>query len=219
MRYFCLNFCFIMLIFTTASYSAWADKGLVCQIWFEAQDFGATDNCALECVTAEVSNTYCVDSCVSLCCKAEQMQSLLKLDGSFKNQSQEDCLEDESQPVYYSGYELSSAIVSPQKTINKHELWLMIRHPFKMFRVYMLGQKALEVCQTFYPLNKKPVSSALEGSVQNACDHFIWSALLYKQFGLHFSKKVLSAHEENPEQLFSHKLMDMNRFNNYLAIN
>lgn len=221
MRYFDLFFAFlpsfIMVLVTTISYSVRADMDLVCQIWFDAQDFDTTNNCALECVTANTGNAYCLDSCVSLCCKAKKTQALL--DDLAKAPPQEACFKPSPRPVYY--HSSGGGVVDggmdffSQKMITAHELWLVIRHPIKMFHVYNLGQQALQVCQSFYPVDKMPVM-LLEGSLQNACDHFIWSALLYSQFGLQFSNKVLLAHEENAEQSFSQKLMDIK--NNKLGI-
>ena len=63
-------------------------------------------------------------------------------------------------------------------------------HPMKMLLVGQLARTALRYCVMMH--GDEPLS--------DPCRHFIWSALLYKEFGLIFSQQVLHAHEQgNPE--------------------
>ncbi|MCY4321236.1 MAG: hypothetical protein OXC37_02360 [Bdellovibrionaceae bacterium] len=43
----------------------------------------------------------------------------------------------------------------------------------------------------------------------DACRHFIWALLLYKEFGPEFSRQILDAHEKNNEQPIEEQAMDL----------
>ena len=45
--------------------------------------------------------------------------------------------------------------------------------------------------------------------MSDACRHFIWSALLYKEFGSKLSVEILNAHEKNLNQASQEKAMDL----------
>ena len=85
--------------------------------------------------------------------------------------------------------------------LTKAERALVSKYPKKTLKAYQLSLKAEKLCLTVFAKSKKNDAS-------DACRHFVWSALLYKQFGLKFSSQVLSAHEQNPKQPAKEKAMD-----------
>lgn len=51
--------------------------------------------------------------------------------------------------------------------------------------------------------------SAKTPGLRDACRHFVWAALLVKEFGVEFSSKVLNAHERDPKQPENQRRMDL----------
>ncbi len=93
--------------------------------------------------------------------------------------------------------------------LNKAERVLTAKHPIKMFNAYTLSWKAEKWCLSLFIKNHTNDAS-------DACRHFVWATLLYKKFGLKFSKKVLNAHEKNSKQPLKEKQMDI--ANNQLGL-
>jgi len=78
---------------------------------------------------------------------------------------------------------------------------LVSKYPTKMLKAYKLSWKAENLCLDIF-------SNSRGNDASDACRHFVWSALLYKEYGKEFSTKILDAHEENPKQLKNEKSMD-----------
>ena len=79
---------------------------------------------------------------------------------------------------------------------------LASKYPLKMLDAYKLSWKAETLCLDIFPASQSNDAS-------DACRHFVWSALLYKEYGDDLSTKILNAHEENPKQLKTEKSMDL----------
>ena len=93
--------------------------------------------------------------------------------------------------------------------LTEEERRLSSKYPKKMLKAYKLTRKAEKLCLILYKTSQTNDES-------DACRHFVWSALLYNEFGLKFSKKVLNAHEKDPKQPLQEKTMDL--ANNRLAL-
>lgn len=79
---------------------------------------------------------------------------------------------------------------------------LAAKDPTKTFKAYQLTWKAESLCSSIYSKSKINDES-------DACRHFIWAALLYKEFGLEFSNEVLNAHEQDPQEPQDQRSMDL----------
>ncbi len=93
--------------------------------------------------------------------------------------------------------------------LNTAESALVAKHPKKMLKAYQLTWSAENLCSTLFRKNDTNDAS-------DACRHFVWAALLYKQFGPEFSQQVLYAHEHEPRQPVEEKAMDLT--NNRLGL-
>ncbi len=82
-------------------------------------------------------------------------------------------------------------------------------YPLKMLQSYILTWKTEWICFSLF-------KSSQTNDASDACRHFIWATLLYKKFGLEFSKKVLNAHEQETIQTKKEKQMDTT--NNQLGL-
>ena len=76
------------------------------------------------------------------------------------------------------------------------------KEPVKMMEAYRLSWNAEKICGKLFP-------SSQTNDESDACRHYVWAALFYKEFGLEFSSKVLNAHEQDPKQPESEKAMDL----------
>lgn len=85
--------------------------------------------------------------------------------------------------------------------LNTAERTLVAKHPKKMLKAYQLTWSAENLCSTLFRKNGANDAS-------DACRHFVWAALLYKQFGSEFSQQILEAHEHEPRQPVEEKAMD-----------
>ena len=79
---------------------------------------------------------------------------------------------------------------------------LSAKYPKKMLTAYNLSRKAEKMCISIFP-------AIILDDVGDACRHFIWSSLLYNQFGMDFSRKILNAHEQSNRQSQESKAMDL----------
>ncbi len=86
--------------------------------------------------------------------------------------------------------------------LTEEERNLSAKYPKKMLKAYKLSRKAEKLCLTLYKASKANDAS-------DACRHFIWSALLYKEFGSKLSSEILNAHEKNINQASQEKAMDL----------
>lgn len=86
--------------------------------------------------------------------------------------------------------------------LNQEERALSAKYPKKMLLAYQLSRKAEKLCLTLYKTSETNDES-------DACRHFVWSILLYKEFGLDFSRRILNAHEQTRGQPLSEKSMDL----------
>ena len=93
--------------------------------------------------------------------------------------------------------------------LNPLERALVAKHPKKMMKAYQLTWSAENLCSTLF--RKSATNDA-----SDACRHFVWAALLYKQFGSEFSQQILNAHEHEPKQPAEEKMMDLK--NNQLGL-
>ena len=87
-------------------------------------------------------------------------------------------------------------------TLTEAERALVIKYPKKSLKAYKLSHSARNLCLIMFEKIKRNDES-------NACLHFAWSALLYKNFGLKFSQQILNAHEKDPYQPQEEKEMDL----------
>ena len=105
--------------------------------------------------------------------------------------------------------QLYLAISKIYPTLTQAEQALVAKYPKKMLIAYQMRWKAENLCLDIFEENGLNDES-------DACRHFVWSALLYKNLGLEFSQKILSAHENNQEQPVEQKSMDVT--NNQLGL-
>ena len=89
------------------------------------------------------------------------------------------------------------------------ERLLIADQPEKMLKAYRLTWEARHICLNIFIRSKTNDES-------DACRHFVWSALLYKNLGLKLSRKILNAHENNASQSPEEKSMDLK--NNELGL-
>ena len=113
-----------------------------------------------------------------------------------------------------------SAFLPPQPTFPQYttpliaEEWtFVLTHPIQAAQVYRFGMKAHNICNQFFG----SFNPEKESGIHNACSHFIWSALLYNQFGFWFSEYISFMHEQYPNQPLLQKKMDIT--NNHLGMN
>ena len=86
--------------------------------------------------------------------------------------------------------------------LTKQERALTAKFPGKMLSAYKLSQETEKLCLSLF---KKSGTN----DVSDACRHFIWATLLYKEFGPEFSRQVLDAHEKDSEQTVEEQAMDL----------
>jgi hypothetical protein len=86
--------------------------------------------------------------------------------------------------------------------LTAEERALTLKEPQKMLKAYQLSWAAESLCLKEYPTSETNDES-------DACRHFVWAALLHKEFGQDFSSKVLNAHEQDPKQPKNQKDMDV----------
>lgn len=92
--------------------------------------------------------------------------------------------------------------------LTDEERALVAKVPSKMLSAYNLTWIAEKLCLRIYP-------SSQTNNESDACRHFVWAALLYKEFGIELSSNILNAHEQDPKQPQIEKSMDL--ANNRLA--
>lgn len=93
--------------------------------------------------------------------------------------------------------------------LTPQERAIVSNEPKKAYKAYQLSWESEKTCLTVYPRSDSNDAS-------DACRHFIWAGLLYKEFGNEFSNQILNAHEANPNQPEEEKSMDL--ANNRLGI-
>ena len=81
--------------------------------------------------------------------------------------------------------------------------------PAQALKAYNLSRSAEKIC-------KKIFLTSDVNDESDACRHFVWAGLLRKELGVSTAKKVLRAHEEEPDQ--PKQEMDMDSANNNLGI-
>ena len=86
--------------------------------------------------------------------------------------------------------------------LTKQERVLTTKFPKKMLSAYRLTWKTEKLCLSLFKKNGT-------NDVSDACRHFIWATLLYKEFGPEFSRKILDAHEKDSEQAIEEQAMDL----------
>ena len=96
--------------------------------------------------------------------------------------------------------------------LTAEERALSAKYPLKMLTAYKLSWKAEKLCSNLF-------TSSRTNDASDACRHFIWAALLYKEYGIDFSSQVLDAHEKEPRQNKNERAMDIanNRLGQSLA--
>lgn len=86
--------------------------------------------------------------------------------------------------------------------LTESEKALASNDPVKTLKAYELSFKAESLCLKLYSKSKSNDES-------DACRHFIWAGLLYKEFGLEFGSQVLNAHEQDPKEPDNERSMDL----------
>ncbi len=81
--------------------------------------------------------------------------------------------------------------------------------PSKTLKAYQLSWKAEQICLGMFP-------ASLTNDASDGCRHYMWSALMTKDFGDEIASKFLNAHEQDPEQPSEEKAMDIE--NNKLGL-
>lgn len=76
------------------------------------------------------------------------------------------------------------------------------QHPKDAVKAYWLSWRAEGICK-----DKYLVSDTNDES--DACRHFVWAALLNRQFGAKTASDILDAHEQNPDEPEDEKSMDL----------
>ncbi len=92
--------------------------------------------------------------------------------------------------------------------LTKAERALASKYPKKMLTGYRLTWKAEKLCLSLF-------KASGTNDASDACRHFVWAGLLYKNLGPLFSAKVVYAHEKDPNQTKKEKAMD--EANNHLG--
>ncbi len=85
--------------------------------------------------------------------------------------------------------------------LTKAERTLSALYSKKMLTGYRLTWKAEKLCLSLF-------KTSGTNDASDACRHFIWAGLLYKNLGPSFSAKVVYAHEKDPNQTEKEKEMD-----------
>lgn len=86
--------------------------------------------------------------------------------------------------------------------LTAEERALAAKEPVKSATAYRLALTAEKLCNRVYP-------SSRTNDESDACRHFVWASLLYREFGTEFSNQVLNAHEQDPKQPTAEKSMDL----------
>ena len=87
-------------------------------------------------------------------------------------------------------------------TLTPNERQLVTKYPKKMLTAYRVRWEAESLCLGIFDENGLNDES-------DACRHFVWAALLYKNLDLELSQKVLNAHEQTEGQPIEQKSMDL----------
>ena len=87
-------------------------------------------------------------------------------------------------------------------TLTEAERDLIAKYPKKMLLSYKISWESENLCLTLYERSKTNDES-------DACRHFVWAILLYKNLDFNLSQKILDAHEQNQEQPVEQKSMDL----------
>jgi hypothetical protein len=107
-----------------------------------------------------------------------------------------------SQDLYFA-----IAGLYPALTLKEREVCVLEKA--KCAEAYYLSWRAEKAC-------KKAYGRSVTNDISDACRHFHWAYLLQRDLGNDFSKKILSAHEENPRIPLNEKEMDQH--NNKMGI-
>lgn len=79
---------------------------------------------------------------------------------------------------------------------------LASKYPAKLLQAYQLTWQAEKICLGKYRRMETNNES-------DACRHFVWAALMAKEFDSKFAQQVLDAHEQEPTQPTEEKAMDL----------
>lgn len=101
----------------------------------------------------------------------------------------------------------SLTILNP--VLNKSEQDLAKKFPIDSLAAYRLSFKAESLCAEIF-------LKSLNDDESDACRHFMWTYLMSQQINSGFAKKVLAAHENEPDQPKTSREMD--EHNNNLAL-
>ena len=110
--------------------------------------------------------------------------------------------------------QLNASFPKIYPTLTQAEKDLVAKYPKEMLKAYQMRWSSEFLCLDIFK------ESGLNDE-SDACRHFVWATLLYKDLGLNLSQKVLSAHEDNKNQPEEQKSMDLanNRLGLTVAIN
>lgn len=114
---------------------------------------------------------------------------------SCPNQCDELCKVNEKKKFVFSLTQLYPALTAAERA-------LAAENSAKMLIAYKKSWQAESLCRDLYPTSGTNDES-------DACRHFVWAALLFKEFGRDFSEKILYAHEQEPTQPEAEKAMDL----------
>lgn len=86
--------------------------------------------------------------------------------------------------------------------LTPEERALVAKEPTQALQAYKLSWEAETICLSLY-------KKGLTNDESDACRHFIWAALLRRDLGSEFAGKVLTAHENDPQEPSEQKAMDL----------
>lgn len=117
--------------------------------------------------------------------------------GTFEcpNQCDELCETSETEKFLFKISDLYPGLTTEERV-------LATKNPTKVLKAYQLSWDAEKECLNLF-------SSSRASDESDACRHFVWAALLYKEFGVDFSSQILNAHEQDPKQPQQEKSMDL----------
>jgi len=90
--------------------------------------------------------------------------------------------------------------IYPNLTTAERELVAI--EPKKSIIAYRLSHRAEHLCLTIYP-------SSDTNDESDACRHYVWAGLMFKELGSEFAQKVLNAHENDSKAPEIEKAMDL----------
>lgn len=86
--------------------------------------------------------------------------------------------------------------------LTSEERAIATQYPVQSLKAYQLSWEAETICLKEYPTSRTNDES-------DACRHYVWAALLFRDLGKDITDKILNAHEQEPRQPETEKAMDL----------